>query len=322
MTSRPPACAVQAREVQQRFGNRAALDRVSLAVESGEIHALLGPNGAGKTTLLRILAGLLEPTSGSISVAGIEPAKDRRLLCRVMGLVPAGDRSFYLRISARENLIFYGRLHGLRRAQARSRATEVLTEVGLDASSPLPVALYSHGMQKRLSVARALLTSPTVLLFDEATHDLDPRGAQTVRRLAHDAAASGTAVVWATQRVEEIRGFADRVTVLAAGRVRFRGSVAELAERALSRRYLVHLRNGRLTGEGLEAMVSSTLSGRASVSSIDGAGSEHYVLTLAQGVILGDALAALIAANIQVLGCRDARPELEDAFLVLTDDPA
>jgi ABC-2 type transport system ATP-binding protein len=321
MINRAPACAVEAREVTQRFGDCLALDCVSLTVDAGEIHALLGPNGAGKTTLLRILAGLLEPTSGSVRVGGVGPSGSPRVLRRLLGLVPSGDRSFYLRISALENLVFFARLHGMRRAAALARARAVLGQVGLDASSRLPVALYSHGMQKRLSVARALLTEPRVLLIDEATHDLDPRGAQTVRRLARDAARTGTAILWATQRVEEIRAFADGVTVLADGRVRFLGTVAELAERALPRRYVVQLRNGRLTGERLEPMLNRALSGLAAVSSADRAGSEYFVLTLADGVILGDALASLTAAEIQVLGCRDERPEIENAFLALTGDP-
>jgi ABC-2 type transport system ATP-binding protein len=320
MINQGSSSAVEARNVSRRFGDRLALDRVSVAVSAGEIHALLGPNGAGKTTLLRIFSGLLEPTSGSVQVGGIGPSGSPRRLRHLLGLVPSGDRSFYLRISGLENLVFFARLHGMRRAAALARGRAVLELVGLDASSRLPVALYSHGMQKRLSVARALLTEPKVLLFDEATHDLDPLGAQTVRALARDAAEAGAAVLWATQRVEEIRAFADRVTVLADGRVRFVGSVAQLTERAVPRRYLVQLRNGSLTGERLDAVLVETLSDLAVVSRADGAGSEYYVLALANGVVLGDALASLTAAEIQVLDCRDERPEIEDAFVALVGD--
>jgi ABC-2 type transport system ATP-binding protein len=320
MVNRAPGTAVDAHELSRRFGTRLALDRVSLEVEGGEVHALLGPNGAGKTTLMRIVAGLLEPTSGSVRVAGIASSGSPRALRRVLGLVPSGDRSFYLRISGLENLVFFARLHGMRRAAAKARACVVLEQVGLDATSRLPVALYSHGMQKRLSVARALLTEPRVLLLDEATHDLDPQGAHAVRRLARDATRAGTAVLWATQRVEEIRAFADRVTVLADGRVRFLGTVAQLSERARPRRYVVQLRNGSLTGESLERMLNSRLSGLAALASADASSSDYYVLSLADGVVLGDALASLIAADVQVLACRDERPEIEDAFLALTED--
>jgi ABC-type multidrug transport system ATPase subunit len=104
----------------------------------------------------------------------------------------------------------------------------VLAAVGLTDAARRRVATYSHGMQKRLSIARALLTQPAVLLVDEATHDLDPEGAQRVRGLVAERAAAGAAVVWATQRVDEIGDFAHRVTLLSGGRVRFTGSVGEL----------------------------------------------------------------------------------------------
>src|SRR3954462_1804870 len=217
---------ISVRDVERRFGDVQALRGVSLAVAAGQIHALLGPNGAGKTTLLRILTGLVEPDAGSVSLLG--GAVDKRCL----GFVPSGDRSFYLRLSGEENLLFFGRLQGLSKREARLRAREALADVGLADAARRRVLAYSHGMQKRLSVARALLTEPPVLLVDEATHDLDPEAAVQVRELIRDLAANGTAVLWTTQRIEEIRGFADRVTFLAGGRVHFAGPVAELLTRA------------------------------------------------------------------------------------------
>jgi ABC-2 type transport system ATP-binding protein len=223
-----PAPALEVRGLRRRFGSSIALDGVDLAVPSGEIHALLGPNGAGKTTLLRTLGGLVAPTDGAVKVLGNDLTAGSRALHGQVGLVPSGDRTFYLRISGLENLVFFARLHGLRRREAVARAREVLSAVGLTDAARRPVATYSHGMQKRLSIGRALLTEPGVLLVDEATHDLDPKGAQRVRALVAERAAAGAAVVWATQRVDEIDGFAHRVTLLSAGRVRFTGSVGEL----------------------------------------------------------------------------------------------
>jgi ABC-2 type transport system ATP-binding protein len=222
-----PIPALEIRGLRRRFDRRLALDGVDLAVPAGEIFALLGPNGAGKTTLLRTISGLVAPTQGSVSVGGADAAGTRARRGHV-GLVPSGDRTFYLRISGLENLVFFARLQGLRRRAALARAEEVLDAVGLADAARRRVGAYSHGMQKRLSIARALLTEPAVLLIDEATHDLDPEGADRVRALVAERAAAGAAVVWATQRVEEISGFADRVTLLSAGRVRFTGSVIEL----------------------------------------------------------------------------------------------
>jgi ABC-type multidrug transport system ATPase subunit len=175
-------------------------------------------------------------------------------------------------------------------------------------------------MQSRLSVARALLTDPPVLLIDEATHDLDPGSARRVQDLIRTAAGHDAAVVWATQRVDEIRGFASRVTMLSRGTVRFSGSVAQLMSHSVARRYLLRLRNGRPTAESLDAALSRAVGDMGAIAA-DGSGDpSHYVLALADGVILGDALAALTAAQFQVLACQEERPEIEEAFLRLTGE--
>ena len=225
--------AIDVRGLERRFGACQALAGIDLAVRPGEIHALLGPNGAGKTTLLRTLAGLVEPTAGTAHLVGIDAAKGPRRLRGRVGLVPSSDRSAYQRLSGVENLAFFARLHGMRKRPAFARAREVLTDVGLADKMDEPVRNWSHGMQQRLSVARALLTEPPVLLIDEATHDLDPAAAATVRGLIAARAERGTAILWATQRLDELRGFADEVTLLAAGTAVFNGTVEALAERAV-----------------------------------------------------------------------------------------
>jgi ABC-2 type transport system ATP-binding protein len=287
---------------------------VTLVAARGDIHALLGPNGAGKTTLLRILSGLIAPTSGVVRVLGLDV--HARALRHAVGLVPSGDRSFYLRISGLENLVFFGRLHGLRRKRAITRAHQVLEAVGLERAANEPVGVYSHGMQKRLGVARALLAEPSVLLVDEATHDLDPEGARRIRELAAILAASGSTVLWATQRIDEIRGFANSVTLLHRARVRFTGSVPELMSHATPHTYLLRLRNGVASRGALQQIFDRALHGKARIAAAGDV--EHYRIALADGVILGDALASLTHEGVQVLACREERSEIEEAFLALT----
>jgi ABC-2 type transport system ATP-binding protein len=226
------APAIDVQGLHRRFGARAALAGVDLTVRPGEIHALLGPNGAGKTTLLRTLAGLVQPTEGTVRILDVNAADGPRALRGRVGFVPSNDRSAYLRISGVENLIFFARLHGMRKREAVARARSVLADVGLADRGDDVVSGWSHGMQQRLSVARALLTSPPVLLVDEATHDLDPQAAATVRELIAQRAESGTAVLWTTQRIEELRHFAGQVTLMSTGTAAFCGSVDALAARA------------------------------------------------------------------------------------------
>jgi ABC-2 type transport system ATP-binding protein len=302
--------------VSRAYGTTLAVDRLTLGVGAGEVHAVLGRNGAGKTTVLRILAGLVQPTAGSVTVAGVDVTRNLRAVSTLVGLVPSGDRSFYLRLSAPENLLFFGRLHGLRKAHARQRAAAALAEVGLADVGSQPMSTFSHGMQKRVSVARALLTDPRVLLVDEATHDLDPEGSSTVRDLVRAAVDRGTAVLWATQRVEEIRGFADRVTLLERGRARFQGTVSELLTRAGTRRFVVVLGTnggGRLNDA---SELSAALGEAGRIAALEGDDGTH-LLVLAERASLGEALGALLATGATVLGCRQERPEVEDAFLQL-----
>ena len=311
------APVLEARDVCQRFGEKEALRDVSLAVRAGEIHTLLGPNGAGKTTLIRILAGLQHPSSGSVEIAGFNPAANARLFRQQIGFVASGDRTFYLRLSGLENLVFFARLHGMTRRHALRRAQEVLGDVGLADAARERVGEYSHGMQKRLSVARALLTSPRVLLIDEATHDLDPEAARRVRELVAAEAARGATVAWVTQRLDEIRGFADAVTLLQAGRVRFRGTVPELMSHAAPRRYVLHLEHEARDRSVLDAVRAAL--GSSAVLTPVGENSDHYVLVLAPDVVLGDALAALAQGDVRILSCQEERSEIEEAFLLLVD---
>ena len=308
----PPT--VEVREVSRRFGAKLALNAVSLRVHAGTVHALLGPNGAGKTTLLRILTSLVTPSEGEVTLLGRRPG-GRQLKSRI-GFIPSGDRSFYLRLSGRENLAFFARLHGLRRRDALERADLALESVRLGDAARLRVGSYSHGMQKRLSIARALLTSPEVLLVDEATHDLDPEGAHVVRELVSELAATGTAVLWTTQRIDEIRGFADQVTLLREGKVCFCGTVPELMAHAIPRRYLLRIQNGGPPGPELTARLQEALVERGSIAAHGGL--DNYVLMLADDAVLGDAIAALTSADVDVLTCHQERSEIEEAFLRLT----
>jgi len=306
--------------VSRSYAGKEALVDVTLHVGSGEICGLIGPNGAGKTTLLRLLTGLLEPTSGSVRVLGEKPAQATRGLRQRIGLVPSGDRTFYLRLSGLENLIFFGRMHGLRRRAAVAEARRVLAEVDLLDAQRRAVGTYSHGMQKRLSVARALITHPDILLVDEATHDLDPEGGRVVRSLVADIAADGAAVVWATQKLEELRGFADRVLLLSGGRTMFSGTLPDLIALSSPRRYVLRVRNGGLSGEKLAAVADHLLGDLGTLRMLGEGESGNYLLALEQDAILGNALAVLARGKMDVLTCHEERSELEEAFLSFTSN--
>jgi ABC-2 type transport system ATP-binding protein len=304
-------------DVSKSYGSHEVLKNLSFRLERGSIHALLGSNGAGKTTTLRILAGLVAPTGGSARILGAEAGLGRADERAPVGLIPSGDRSFYLRLSGRENLLFFGRLQGLSKREAETRADELLEQVGLRDAARVRVGLYSHGMQKRLSAARSLIVVPELLLVDEATHDLDPDGARRVRDLVAEIASRGTAIFWATQRLEEIRGFADDVLVLHEGQTVFAGTVPSLVTHTMPRRFLLRLRNGGTPPARLAEQLDRSLAGGAAIAPAGDAEGETYLLDLLETTSLGDALRVLLNADVELLACREETPPIESAFLSL-----
>jgi ABC-2 type transport system ATP-binding protein len=232
---------------------------------------------------------------------------DRGIRGRI-GWAPASDRSFYLRLSGRQNLTFFGQLHGMTRPEAQDLAGRWIAAVGLEEAASRPVRLYSHGMVKRLVVARALMCNPEVLVIDEATHDLDPLGADQIRGLVRNSAADGATVMWATQRIGELPGFAHSVTVLDRGEVRFSGSVDDLAAQAGTKSYLVTLEGG--SSADLVELPWGTLS-RLGMA-------DRWRLELLQGVSLTEVFSELATRGMTVMSCAEERPDVERGFLRLT----
>jgi ABC-2 type transport system ATP-binding protein len=222
---------IDARSLERWFGPRAALAGVDVGVGAGEVHGLIGPSRSGKTTLLGVLAGVLAPTSGTARVLGW-PSTSLELRGRV-GLVSV-DGTLASRLSGLDTLVLAGRVRGMAAGSATDRALAVLRQVGLARAGDAPVAAWTPGMRLRLAFARALLTNPQVLLIDEAPGPVDPATSAAVRALVSSHACSGTAVLWATRRLDELQGLASSLTLLAGGRVRYAGSVETLALRALA----------------------------------------------------------------------------------------
>jgi len=205
-----------------------ALDGVNLEVERGEVVGLIGPNGAGKTTLIKAITTLLVPTSGEISFDGVPVDADKPEIRRRFGLVLPEERSFYWRLTGRQNLRFFADLAGLDPALAEKRIERVMEERGL-AHRDKAVFGYSSGMRAQLAIARAVLHEPDLIVLDEPTRSLDPvAGADVCSQLTR-MAADGRAILMASHRLDEVVSVCDRVLALADGRIRWQGTAAEIA---------------------------------------------------------------------------------------------
>lgn len=211
---------IEVSALRKSFGATVALDGLSLAVAPGEIVALLGENGAGKSTLLRILGTTVLPDAGAARVHGYDVVRSAAAARRSLGIVLGDERSWYWRLSGRANLEFFGALHGLAPRAARERASELLSEFDLTAIADRRFDGYSAGMRARLSIGRALLHHPPVLLLDEPCRTLDPVVAADVRQIVCARARSDAlAVLWVTHDLHEATDVADRVLLLASGRL-------------------------------------------------------------------------------------------------------
>jgi ABC-2 type transport system ATP-binding protein len=206
-----------------------AVEDVCLDIKEGELFGLLGPNGAGKTTLIKMLCCLVLPNSGTARVFGHDILKEEQEIKKMVGLVNAEERSFYWRLTGRENLQFYASLYNLKRQQAKKRIDELLDLVELSDQGDIRFQNYSTGMRQKLAIARGLLSEPRILFVDEPTRSLDPVSAQAVRHFFKEKVAGvGKTVILATHNLSEAEQLCDRLAIMNHGKVNALGSVREL----------------------------------------------------------------------------------------------
>ncbi len=213
--------------VTRSFGSKVAVDRLSLAVEPGELFALLGPNGAGKTTTVKMLVGLLRPDSGTVRVCGHDLTREIRPAARLLGYVP--DEPFlYDKLTGREFLEFAAEMRGLERTVMRRRIARESENFDLSEFLDELTETYSHGMRQRLIFASALLHDPAVLVLDEPMVGLDPRTSRIVKDLLSLWAAGGRTVFISTHSLGVAEEIAARIGIVSEGRLHFLGTVAQL----------------------------------------------------------------------------------------------
>ena len=221
-----------------------ALDHLDLSVNNGELFGLVGPNGAGKTTLIKTLCTLILPTEGSALVNGYPLSEDTAIRASI-GLVTSDERSFYWRLSGRQNLEFFATLHNLGRRTIKNRVEEVLEIAGLRSVAGKRFLTYSTGMRQRLSIARALLNRPQILFLDEPTKGLDPPGIQALHKLIRQdlTRSQGITIFLTSHWLQEVEQLCDRIAIMDQGRIRACGSMTELRkEIGLGERYYLQVR--------------------------------------------------------------------------------
>jgi daunorubicin resistance ABC transporter ATP-binding subunit len=307
---------IVAEGVEKAYGSTIALAGVDIAVDEGTVLAVLGRNGAGKTTFVRILATLLRPDAGRLTIGGVDVVRDARTVRSLIGLAgqfAAVDET----LTGRENLELVARLYGLAREEARRRAGDVLERLGLGSTGDRLVRTYSGGMRRRLDLGASLVGRPLVLIMDEPSTGLDPRSRIELWGLIDELVEAGTTLLLTSQYLEEADRLASRVAVIERGRVIALGTPDELKQ--------------RIGGDVLEVRVTRSSDVERLVSLLGGLGAGPAVADLrAQSVTLptSERVQTLLAAARRIeesgipvsdLGVR--RPSLDDVFLTLTAAP-
>ncbi|MFO1008783.1 MAG: ABC transporter ATP-binding protein [Planctomycetota bacterium] len=225
----PPAgeLAIDVRGLVRTFGDRRAVDGLDLALARGTSLGLLGPNGAGKTTTIRILSTLARATEGHVRVLGLDPEKDAPELRRRIGVVPQ-ELALYDELTARENLAFFARAHGLLGARQRERVDWALELARLDDRADERVVAFSGGMKRRLNLVVALLHEPELVFLDEPTVGIDPQSRNHVFEMVERLVERGTTIVYTTHQLGEVERLCNRIVVLDRGRKLAEGTLAEL----------------------------------------------------------------------------------------------
>ena len=227
MSTMTSPLAIEATGLVKTFGETRAVDGVDLAVRTGSVYGVLGPNGAGKTTTIRMLATLIAPDEGSARVLGHDIVREGdavRGLVSLTGQLASVDED----LSGHENLVLLGRLLGLRRADAKARAGELLEAFGLADAAGRLVKNFSGGMRRRLDIAASLVVTPQLMFLDEPTTGLDPRSRNQVWEIVRALAAQGTTILLCTQYLEEADQLADGIAVIDHGKVIAEGSPGQL----------------------------------------------------------------------------------------------
>ncbi|MEP1124803.1 MAG: ATP-binding cassette domain-containing protein [Ilumatobacter sp.] len=309
--------AIEARGLTKRFGDVMALDGLDLTVETGTVLGLLGPNGAGKTTAVSILTTLMQPDSGTATIAGVDLATHPQLVRERIGL--SGQYAAVDEVlTGRENLDMIGRLYHLGKVRSKARADELLERFDLADAGDRPVKGYSGGMRRRLDLAGALVAQPPVLFLDEPTTGLDPRSRIELWDVIRELVSDGSTLLLTTQYLEEADQLADEIVVIDAGRGIARGTADELKSQVGGERLELVVADEADVDQARQLLARHAPSGAAADVEVK-TSTRTLLCPISSGI---DTLAAVISdlrsESIAVSDIGLRRPTLDDVFLTLT----
>ncbi|HET9497132.1 MAG TPA: ABC transporter ATP-binding protein [Candidatus Limnocylindria bacterium] len=300
--------------LERRFRTVTAVRDLSFTVPAGEIYGLLGPNGAGKTTTIRILAGLIAPSAGSADIAGLRLGQDTQRIRALTGILTESP-GLHDRLTARQNLAYYGRLYGLTDAALRAAVDRYLAVVGLTDAADRRVGSFSKGMRQRVAIARALLHEPRVIYLDEPTSGLDPEAAKSIREVIAGLREAGRSILLCTHNLDEAERLCDRIGILNA-RLMAEGTPAELRRRVRPATTRVALDGGPVDATALAGLVRPLPFVRA----VRAEERDLWIELAEPRQDTPDLVRALVSHGARVLAVSEEVASLEQVYLDLVSD--
>ena len=305
------ASVLECRDLKKSYGDNAAVKGVGFHIAEGETYGLLGPNGAGKTTTISMVTGLLERDSGEVFVNGLPLTTTSIDAKREIGLVPQ-DLAIYPDLTARENLIFFGKLYEMSGSDLKKRVDEVLEIIGLTDRAGDRTEEYSGGMKRRLNIGLGLLHKPRLLLLDEPTVGVDPQSRNAILESVEQLSGEGMAVLYTTHYMEEAERLCDRVGIIDLGEIKAEGTRRELVQ-LVGQHDRIRLQATGPCAAGVEALASLAAVREAGVR--DG-GIEMLVDNADRW--LAEILGKVSGAGVGISSVEVEEPNLESVFLHLT----
>jgi ABC-2 type transport system ATP-binding protein len=299
---------IETHGLTKRYGNVVAVEDLDLSIRRGEVFGLLGPNGSGKTTTILMLLGLTEPTSGSVQVLGMNPARKPLSVKAKVGYMP-DEVGFYDELSARSNLSYIARLNALSYEVGRKRIEAALSRVGLSSVIDHPVATFSRGMRRRLGVADLFLKEPELIIMDEPTQGLDPEGAHDFLGLIRDLKAQDITVLLSSHLLQQVQAVCDRVGLFRKGHMELEGTVIELARKLFGSVYRI-----RVQAKGASGTLLETLRRVPGVVGVGQSTADHFEIDAAKDV-RPDIAAAVVAYGASLLELSIQMASLDEIYV-------
>jgi ABC-2 type transport system ATP-binding protein len=307
------AAILEVKNLVKKYGDLAAVKGISFDIQEGEIFSLLGPNGAGKTTTISVLSTLYTPTSGDATIGGQSVSKEPMAVRNLIGLVPQ-ELALYDDLSARENLLFWGRMYGLSGRALKIRVAEVLEQIGLADRAKERVKAYSGGMKRRVNIGIGLLHKPRLLFMDEPTVGIDPQSRRAILDSVKDLNRQGMTVLYTTHYMEEAQELSDRVGIIDHGELIALGTQAELTRQVGENDTLIlHIDEGQDGSSLVDAVRSVSGVLRADMTN-------HTVAVIAPEAedIMAPVIIKANELGIKIRSVDVKEPNLEAVFLHLT----